>query len=255
MKLGIAYNVFDGEELLEFAAKSIRNSIEYITVVYQTTSYFGNPADSNLVPLLNQLQKSGLIDKLIHYEPDLSLHHKENELRLRNLGLQASKKAGCTHHISSDVDEIYFPDQLQYAKEELDKEDFDFSMAPYICYYKKPTWQISPLQKLSVTFIHPVRNEYTKDSPFPFKIEPTRKLKTTGKYKIFTHDEIMIHHMCYVRKDLRKKYNNSDNNKYINLEEFAKKWETYKLGERLCLLPDYINRKTIEVPNYFGIIL
>lgn len=40
--------VFDGEELLEFAIKSIRNEIDHISVTYQTTSYFGNPADPEL---------------------------------------------------------------------------------------------------------------------------------------------------------------------------------------------------------------
>jgi hypothetical protein len=125
MKLGICYMVFDGEELLEFATSSIRNHIDFISVTYQTTSYFGNPADPNLLPLLKQLQNEKLIDELIFFEPDLSVHHKINELNLRNLGLEASRKMDCTHHISSDVDEFYQGKQLDYVKDVMDNSDYD----------------------------------------------------------------------------------------------------------------------------------
>ena len=42
MKLGVSYNVFDGEELLESSIKSIRDNVDHISVVYQTISNFGN---------------------------------------------------------------------------------------------------------------------------------------------------------------------------------------------------------------------
>lgn len=77
MKLGICYMVFDGEELLEFAVKSIRNVIDYISVTYQDVSYFGNKADPNLLPYLENLKKEGLIDEILFYKTDLSIHHKQ----------------------------------------------------------------------------------------------------------------------------------------------------------------------------------
>ena len=55
MKLGVSYNIFDGEELLENSIKSIRENVDYISVVYQEVSNFGNPCDENLIPLLNDL--------------------------------------------------------------------------------------------------------------------------------------------------------------------------------------------------------
>jgi hypothetical protein len=98
--------VFDGEELLEFAIKAIKKNVDWVSATYQSTSYFGNPADPNLAITMHRLKEEGLVDELIHFEPDLSLEPKENELKLRNIGLEASKKAGCTHHISADVDEF-----------------------------------------------------------------------------------------------------------------------------------------------------
>ncbi|MFM6972171.1 MAG: hypothetical protein ACKOXJ_00940 [Alphaproteobacteria bacterium] len=48
MKLGITYNLFDGEELLESSVKSVRESAEHINVVYQTTSNWGEKASENI---------------------------------------------------------------------------------------------------------------------------------------------------------------------------------------------------------------
>jgi len=59
MKIGVSYNLFDGEELLESSIKSIRKNVDYISVVYQTVSNFGNPCDEGLVPLLEELKSKG----------------------------------------------------------------------------------------------------------------------------------------------------------------------------------------------------
>lgn len=187
MKLGICYMVFDGEELLEFAVKSIRNVIDYISVTYQDVSYFGNKADPNLLPYLENLKKEGLIDEILFYKTDLSIHHKQNELNLRNLGLEASKKAGCSHHISADVDEFYKPDELSYAKNYMAENNHDFSAAYLYTYYKEPTYLVSPVQKLLVSFIHPVSNEYRMDvlyPVFPLHMETTRRFGKCENYHI-----------------------------------------------------------------------
>jgi hypothetical protein len=195
---------------------------------------------------------------MIFFEPDLSLIPKENEVRLRNIGLEASRRAGCTHHISSDVDEMYKPEELAYAKQVMETGDYDYSVAYYNTYYKDPTFLVYPIQDLFVSLIHPVDNEYNKERKppeFPFLIETTRRLSKCSKYRVFTRDEITIHHMAYIRKDLRKKFNNSGNGRYYKVNEFVGIWENYKLGDRVCLGPDYLNRRTIAAENIFGIHL
>ena len=247
--------VFDGEELLEFAIKSIRNVVDHVSVTYQSVSYFGNKASEELFVLLDRLKKEKLIDELIHYDTDLSIHHKINELNLRNIGLEASKKAGCTHHISSDVDEFYIAEELEFVKKMMSEEEYDFSMAPYLTYYKHPTYLIQPNIDSLITLIHPVGNNYEFIKNYPFKIETTRRLKKHDHYKVFSNKEINIHHMSYVRKDIRKKLENSDNGRFFKIDKFVVDFDKYKLGDRLCVLPDYLNRKTIEVPNIFNIDL
>jgi hypothetical protein len=51
-KLGAAYNVFDGEELLLRSIESIRPVVQFVAVVYQTTSNFGDTAAPELMPTL-----------------------------------------------------------------------------------------------------------------------------------------------------------------------------------------------------------
>ena len=59
MKLGISYNLFDGEELLESSIKSVRNEAFHINVVYQTTSYYGNKTENGVGKLLLKLKEKG----------------------------------------------------------------------------------------------------------------------------------------------------------------------------------------------------
>ena len=67
-KYGICYNIFDGEELLEDSILQIRDVVDYISVVYQTESYWGNKCSENLIETLNKLKNEELIDELVYYE-------------------------------------------------------------------------------------------------------------------------------------------------------------------------------------------
>ena len=250
MKLGISYMVFDGAEFINYAINSIRSQADFISVVYQTTSYFGNKASPEQ---FDELKKANA-DKIIHVEPDLTIHHKINELNYRNLGLKLSKEAGCTHHISADIDELYLPNQLEYAKNNF--EDNDCSIVNYDTYYKEPTYLIVPDQKLEVTFIHKIDNEYEINSnPVFKKIETTRRHKNSNKVKIYKKEEFTVHHMSYVRKDIRKKLENSDNGRFYKIDNFIEDFNKYKAGDRLRIVPDLMNRKTKIVENIFNIKL
>lgn len=247
MKLGISYLVFDGEELLEFAIKSIRSQVDFISVVYQNLSYFGNR--SNPEETLSKIKE---IDSLVLYEPNLSLHFKENELNIRNFGLSLSKSADCTHHISSDVDEFYDPDQLKYAKTVVEN-NFDCSIVFQEYYYKEPTYLVRPCQKYPITFIHPISSQYTMETKFPYSIEITRQLSPNANIKVFDMNEITMHHMSYVRKDIKKKLDNNSNGLFYQKNKFIDNFNKYQLGDKLKIAPDFLYRRTILVENKFGI--
>lgn len=252
MKLGVCYMLFDGEELLEPAIKSIRSQVDFVAVTWQKMSYHGNPNDSDLEPLISRLQFDKLVDQAIFYEPDLGQTPKQNELKLRNIGLQASRDAGCTHHISFDVDEFVLPEQLKYAKETFG--DHDCSVIENVYYYKKPTWQMTPDPKNNkVSFIHPVTSEYSMIPKWAHRIEITRRLTPFENCKIYSKDECVIHHMTYVRKNMAKKLRNSVTGELYNIDKFVSDFDKYQLGERLVVSPDFLTRRTRLVDNIFNI--
>jgi len=90
MKLGISYNLFDGEELLESSIQSVRASADHINVIYQKISNWGEPCSENLEDLLSDLVKKKLIDKIYCYSPKKTSAGK-NELHKRNIGLNIAK--------------------------------------------------------------------------------------------------------------------------------------------------------------------
>lgn len=244
--------VFDGEELLKAAIASIRKEVDFVAVTWQKMSYHGNPNETDLEPLLDQLKTEGLLDQAIFFEPDLTQTPKENELKLRNIGLQASRDAGCTHHISFDVDEFVLPEQLKYAKETF--EDNDCSMIENIYYYKKPTWRIQPNFKNNlVSFIHPVTTEYSMIYNYPYRIEFTRRLDPYFKCRVYRQDECSLHHMTYVRKNMSKKLKNSMTGNLYKIEQFVKEFDKYQLGERLVVAPDFLTKRTVLVDDLFNI--
>jgi hypothetical protein len=210
MKIGISYNVFDGEELLENSIKSIRNNVDFISVVYQTTSNFGNPCDDGLIPLLNRLKEDGLVDELFEYKPKTNKGGHYNEITKRNIGLFLSEGAGCTHHMAMDSDEFYTDEQFKYLKSTMLEGDYDSSACQMTTYYKDSIYRLDPKEEYYVSLLFKIKSgkEFVMGHPFPVLVDPTRRMDP-GKSKIFTREEIEMHHMSYVRKDLRKKLQNS----------------------------------------------
>jgi hypothetical protein len=235
MKLGISYNIFDGEELLESSIKSIRGNVDYISVVYQTVSNFGNVCDEGLVPLLNSLKSNGLVDELFEYKPKVGKGGHFNEINKRNLGLFLSEGVKCTHHMAMDSDEFYTDEQFKHLKDKITDGDYDSSCCQMTTYYKEPQYRLDPKEDYYVSLIFKIKRGvlYVMGHPFPVLVDPTRRMDA-GKCKIFTRDEIEMHHMSYVRKDIRKKLQNSSASpNFRNIDkivDYFEKWEYPKQG-------------------------
>jgi hypothetical protein len=210
MKVGISYNVFDGEELLEPSIKSIRDNVDYISVVYQTVSNFGNPCDEGLVPLLEKLKEDGLIDEMFEYVPKVNKGGHFNETTKRNIGLYLSEGGGCDYHMAMDTDEFYTDEQFKYMKKTMEEGNYDSSASQMVTYYKEPIYRLEPKEEYYVSLLFKIKRgrEYRIGHPFPVLVDPTRRMEP-GNCKIFTREEVEMHHMSYIRKDLRKKLQNS----------------------------------------------
>jgi len=209
-KIGISYNLFDGEELLESSIKSIRNNVDYISVVYQTVSNFGNPCDEGLVPLLEKLKEEGLVDEIFEYVPKTNKGGHFNEMTKRNIGLYLSEGAGCDYHMAMDSDEFYTDEQFKYMKKTMEEGNYDSSACQMTTYYKEPIYRLEPKEEYYVSLLFKIKRgrEYMIGHPFPVLVDPTRRMEP-GHCKIFTREEVEMHHMSYVRKDIKRKVINS----------------------------------------------
>lgn len=252
MKLGLSYNVFDGEELLPFSIDAIRSQVDYLSLVFQPTSYFGESAAEHVLPGLIRLKEAGLVDEIVTFHNDLNLSSYQNEVAARNKGRLASLSNGCSHHITIDVDEFYKADEVSFAKRVVEDGDFDVSVVSMEIYFKSPQFKVVPCQNLKVTFIQKAAHELAIDAGMPFPLDKTRQPRTHQKCRLFSPEEITMHHMSYVRKDMAKKMRNSSNRPYYGAK-FVSKVDTYEVGQKVRLLPDYKTRTTVLVDNAFGI--
>ena len=225
-KWGVSYSVFDGHELLEKSILSIRESVDYINVVYQTTSWYGNKCDDDLLPTLHRLKEAGLIDELIEYtyihKDGRNGHAPKYEKQKRSLGLNAAKKAGCTYFMTMDCDEFYFKDELENAKKYILENDISHSFVVTLNYVVKPIYR-----KLNPGYYVPFFSKINQYSSFTSSyfdkyyiclVDPTRPLdkyilfkflflKIYGKYHPFVLNNIAMHHMTSVRRDIMSKIN------------------------------------------------
>ena len=159
MKLGVSYNIFDGEELLKFSLLSIRELAAHISVVYQNISNFGKE-NKNLLPLLLKLQDEGLIDKLFEFNPSFTKNKNGsinwrsgsiNELEKREIGLKIAKANNCDFFMTMDADEIYDTNQLQFALDTFEIGGYDSSFCEMATFYKLPTLEITDIIPNSIT--------------------------------------------------------------------------------------------------------
>lgn len=215
MKLGVSYIVFDGIELLEHSIKQIRKHVDYVQVIYQSTSWFGHPIKNEDLITLNSLKLNGLIDELTKFSDFVPLKDtlsnsiaksKVYEKTKRELGLKSALRKGCTHYLCMDVDEFYVGEEFANAKEEIEKNDYGLTAVRFINYVKMPTLHRG-YDPSRVPFICKIGETSAMTSRFFVKCDPTRGIASqVHKTHEFDPIDITMHHMETVRKDLKTKY-------------------------------------------------
>ncbi len=212
-KWGVSYSVFDGEELLESSIKSIRSEVDYVNVVYQTKSWYGNPAAESLVPYLQKLKNDGLIDELIEYIPNMKLKPGRQERVKRNMGLKAARKVGVTYFMTMDCDEYYETDDLKFAKEFIVKNQITHAYCSVVNYGPLPTQRLIYESGCNVQIFSKLKwnSRLWPNSKVIALIDPTRQMNHDwfGRNKYYFLPRIVLHHMTFVRKDINKKAINS----------------------------------------------
>lgn len=256
MKLGVCYNAFDGIELIRFSTQSIRKQVDFITVCYSTKSNCGNRSETPTAYILEELKIEGLIDDYFLFEPNTSIGAAVNELNKRNLGLERCKEHNCTHYMTIDVDECYKDEELAYVKKVMLEGDYDASACQMQTYYKSPEYCFETPEEYYVPLIYKItKNRFEHAIKWPVLADPTRKMRS-NKFKIFSREEIEMHHYSYVRTNIATKYNNSTAN--INykskIDQLVDYWNNWKEGMDAYAAHNtgtYVKLK--KVNNHFGI--
>jgi hypothetical protein len=237
MRLGISYNLFDGEELITDSIKTLRDNVDYISVIVQRVSNFGLPAKDNLKELLVKLKQEKLIDEIYLYIPNMNNPHQDETIK-RQIGLELSRNNACTHHLSIDTDEFYDIEEFKKAKDVIELNNFDSSSCQMQSYYKKAIYQVYPAETYYVPFIYKIRDNigFEFNSNFPTFVDPTRRMQP-GKHKIFTRDELQMHHMTYVREDISIKLSNSSaRSNFKNVDKIINYYNNYEYPQKALFI-------------------
>lgn len=252
MKIGVTYNLFDGEELLEDSIRSIRDDVDYINVIYQDVSNFGVKNSTQVKDILKQLYDNKMIDDVFLYNPNLKVYANINEIKKRNIGLNKCRENNCDFVMLMDTDEFYNNKQLKNIIEYSIKNNLDAVYSKMYTYYKTKNYILDPIETYYVPVLYKIHPNTKLDihTKSPYVVDGTRKSTTIDKYKLFDENELVMHHMSYVRKDIRKKLMNSSArinfNDYISeMVDHYNNWDISKgaLVDHLGGKPKHYNLK------------
>lgn len=222
MRLGVAYNFFNSEEHLLPSLRSVRDTVDYIVIVYQTISNSGEPSSEAARSVVEAALSSKLADVAIEYTPDFDLSRQANELQKRKQGLTFCRHAGCSHFLSMDADEFYRQRELEYAKSTIAQRRLSRTTVSSFFHLKRPVYRA--FDTTNVPFICLI-NLFTRlgvsGYPVPM-VDPTRTVSTVPRRHMhFNPENVAMYHMNLVRKNFGSKLRNSSTTdiNFLNLVE------------------------------------
>jgi hypothetical protein len=247
MKLAAIYNVWDGDELLEGSIKQIREHVDEIVVVYQTTSNHGEHY-SPKIPFRH-------ISTWQYFTPCLHDSPMKNEIAKRQIGIRCAQAMDCTHFILMDCDEYYDSDQFAAAKQRVEVLNLTATVVKLKTYYKLPTYQVDGFDTYFVPFIckiYPgIKCGNFREFSDKYYCDPTRQVNT-GDVSQLHPQECFMHHYSWIRKNIERKLNNSSAK--INFKDkipaLLEEYNKATIGSEISW---YEGRKLVEVENLFNI--
>lgn len=259
VKLGVSYSIFSGEELLEASIKSIRDQVDYINVVYQKQSWFGDSASQNIEEILTTLKNKKLIDNIIEYDfNDFGNTDKLSKYVLdkKNKGLQDLLKQNCTHGMFMDVDEFYVAEDFSKAKQFIFDNKITHSACAIYDYKFSPKYRQKDVNKYSVPFIFKLKRwvKMSAEHKMPCHVDPLRSLKFNRKRDIFYYiNTVTMHHMTGIRIDFKKKLKASVTNATQEGKDFVQNYENQHLFLKSLPEEEFLKKGYILVDDIFNI--
>jgi len=228
MRLVAIYNVWNDWQLLYHSVKNIRPLVDGVIIVASTNS---NSGEKSHIP------QYWLSDDLLICEPDLKKSLRDNETFKRNTGLNKAKQHGYTHFLMMDADEFYEPNEFLKEKERFKNPDLLGLVCRTKVYFREPTLTVGYDVTL-VPFIHKITPDlcfmWNVRYPFAFegpkreiRIDPTRQINITSGVE---WSDITMHHMSWIRSDVKKKIRNSTARQNIENSTIVRDYVNAKAG-------------------------
>lgn len=249
-KVGLAIIAFEGTEHLYNIISAIRESVDYVSIGLQRVSYHGDKISNvDLNEIFRLRDEDHLVDNIVEIELDTSEEARKQETKKRNILIQDAEDHGCSHCIVIDSDEYYTKKSFDYALGEIDKHDYEITYCQYcnyaIDYEHLLVYPFS--QGMYVPFVSKVKYRCDYDGKsFNLPRDPTRVLSRpydriekartkdgkivdvphyTVENHVFEWKEVKMHHLSWLRANIRKKLENWSSKKvfenYENLIDQA----------------------------------
>ena len=209
MNLILIYNLFDGIELLEHNAKSLRDQVDFIVVHYQLKNWYGKKIDYDVVAELKRLNDLHIIDEFIlfdKFQPVNDPFAAKNLEYFKRLSIKNwAKKRHFTHYLELDIDEFFTTDEFKKAKDNILKNNYITTSCKIYDYFFKPYYRKDCLNFKQIPFICSLFNN--NEQSFKVDVDPTRVTAgMSDQHYSFEENELMMHHMETIRKDIMLKY-------------------------------------------------
>jgi len=252
MKISAIYTIFNGIELLQGSIDQIKNHVDKVLIIYQDTSNRGE-VNPQVRKQLDRIKCKNL--DFLFFHPDLTKNPKENELAKHDMALQHVKKQGFTHFILLAADHYYHSHDIVIGKNVVNNMDYDVTLTQMFTYYKKPTWQITPIEEYFMPFICKIhkRTKFVKNK-YEHLTDPSVRINTRERLYAFNQDEIMFHHYSMIRNSIENKLNNAAASSRWgdNAKRYLEEFRGYDLKSNPGLAY-FGGRKIKVVPNHFNI--
>lgn len=231
------YNVFDSEELLEESIKCIRDFVSSITVIYQKKSHYGESCSEQLEQIVNDLKTKKLIDNLVCYTGKLN-QAAENELNMNKFGYSTAIKQKCDYHMKMDCDEFYFEEDIKKILNIIEEYPVDIVTSYMRTYYKSSSYRLKNIEEYVVPVLFKVNENknFMFMDPKPLLADPGRRMPYESCFCL-SKDHPVMHHFSFIRKDIRKKFNNSVAKPSIqqHIEKMVLNYNNWKPGDKAFL--------------------
>ena len=258
-KLGYGIIVFDDVCHLRNMLTEVRNSCDEIVVCLQNESYYGIPINQKIVQHIKSLIDEKLVDDVIWFVPkELHEHEGPHAPRLvetdkRNFILDyLEHEKGCSHSMVIDSDEYYDREDFERCKGLLNGADnIKVSYCEYLNYYRDYMHVMVWPFRCFVPFITESHYRFDfKNGSFDKPSDPTRRYyipEKDGQYCVINFKTIKMHHLSWIRQDIRSKIDNWSSRKFFDCfdglrDRIIDRYENYKDGQNAVIM--------FKVPNF-----